>query len=203
MSVRLFLSFLSIFLVPLTILDTASAADGLNKEAVDALGYEIFENSLPGVNDGQHNLSISIIQKRFGDPISTESRVLDYKDPDPITGPFKYEELTWHYDGLVLELGADLTAGKTVTDRNVWLRRVTISESIYSLKNDLRIGQSASHFLMILGKPTNQTEHNLIYERDNAKETKPGIFVVKPYLIDISLDLKNNVERIEWSWWSH
>ena len=193
----------SLFLGSLLADDGSTTHDEAKKKRLDAFGYEIFEQNIPGLKLGKRQVSFSDILDRFGELIRTDSQLRDYQDPHPTKGPFQYEELTWYFDGLVLQIGSDLASDNPQTPRRVWIQRVVISKPVYRLKHGLRIGQTASHFVDILGEPTGRNKSGLSYVVDNAVEVKPSVFEVTPYQIAMKLDGDDKVKEIEWTWWWH
>ena len=195
---------LLVFCVTVLLADQRAEADKATKKRnLDALGYEIFEKNILGLERNRRGTTLAVIQDRFGKPLRTASELRPIHDAHPTKGPSHYEELAWTFEGLVLVMSSPLVADDPQTPRKVGLLSVVVSSPGYRLKHGLNIGQTASDFIAVLGKPTRHNKYGLAYQVDNAVKAKTGGWEVDPYQIDIRLDTESKVKEIEWSWWWH
>jgi hypothetical protein len=201
-TVRLASVFLFLFPLFLAAEVTPIANEHIN-EKLDAFGYEVFKPSLAGLNRGNRRVLFSEILDRFGKPLKKTIQLADYRDPDPIKGPFHYEVHTWYYSGLELQMGSAIVLDNQQVSREGWIQSIVISTPEYKLKHNLRIGLKSEQFIEVLGKPTYQDNYRISYDVDNAVEVKPSVYNVSPYQIELRLNKKMEVDKIEWTWWWH
>lgn len=183
--------------------DVAPTIPGPKKEKLDVFGYEIFDPVLPGLIRGNRKVLLANMLDRFGKPLNQTTVLRDYHDPDPIKGPFQYEEIIWYYDGLVIQMGSDIASGKDQEARTGWIQRVTVSSPQYQLQYHLRIGLKVDRFIAILGTPTYRDKDHVNYDAEDAVEIREGVYNVTPCQIEMRLDGKMRVKEIEWTWWWH
>lgn len=166
-----------------------------HRARLDALGWEIFEPKIPSFEYRYFRVKSKELFTRFGEPVIRSTRKVRHRDPGPNDPPY-FEIITWQFPGMLLEVGA---YPPSETPELVWLRRVEISSPKYALKHGLRVGQPASSFVSLLGKPNRQDHQKMEYLIEDWIELKNRTHIAT-YQIRIFVDGEGNALTVLFTW---
>jgi hypothetical protein len=157
---------------------------------LEDLGLGIFSPELPGYGPEFTNFSSADLTRRFGRPLSSESREKRPYDPgDPM------EILTrWEYRGLRI-----VTVASKPKPDVLRVERGEVFDANIALRHGVRIGQSIDLWAKQFGRadcshghPVYQGEHYFQCGRDKT------ISCVSTYRIELFLDGSGKVRRMAW-----
>ncbi len=168
-----------------------------HRARLDALGWEIFEPKIPGLEYRYSGMKAKELFTRFGEPVVKSVQEMPHRDPHP---DYPYIEIiTWQFPGMLIEV-ITYPPSETHQPELVLLGRVEISSPQYALKHGLRIGQPASSFVSLLGNPNRQDDEKIEYLIEDRIELDEYRVLIATYQIRIFPDEKNNVQTVLFTW---
>ena len=171
------------------------------KARLDQFGYDVFQSSLPGLENQSGEVSRRMLVERFGQPLRRVlalGRYGDGRTGDDTSIPWT----TWYFRGLAFAMSRVPAKHHGVGKAELVVVGVSVTSPVYILKDGLRVGESRSRFIQVLGPPTYQDRRRVRYDVENAARIAPDDYEIEPYQIQMDLDGRDRVRRIVWSWWS-
>lgn len=159
------------------------------------LAFGDLESALIPGQQPERKLDLEILRSTWDAPLQTEEATFE-------------DHYGWLTDSIELsyesvDVEASRTAGKNL---QIWnLDRLAIRDKEFDLPCGLKVGQSASRFQEVLGKPlTNSTEKLLDYEwlKVERWEEDEGFFAEWHAAITLDVSPEGNVTQIIWRWYS-
>lgn len=185
-------------------LDKITQSNDIKLSKFDTFGFNVFEEPLSGLKGLYPGLvSLRNIKSKFGEPVKIDIQSISYRDGEHI-GSRYYDRIVWHYDGLILEMGSRKVPAELQEARDVWVTKVVITNPSFSLAHGLRIGETASHFISVLGKPNdgNHLSKKLWYSVEYEVMNEKGKPSLATSQTRIELDKEKNAKEITWTWWT-
>lgn len=160
----------------------------IQRMSLDSLGTEVFDPGLRGLGLNSRTVSYDDLVSRFGEALNVSVRKEQNYDPPPEG----YDHITWERDGLVIEMIASSQSINEGRNRKLWLERIKLSSSQYTLKHGLKIGLPRALFLTRIGKPNSDYGGVMRYECEQPV-----------CQIELDTDQDDKVKKISWTWYEH
>lgn len=158
---------------------------------LDSFGREVFEPGLRGLEPKSRTVAQGDLLSRFGKPTDVTVRKELHGDL-PSDG---YMRMIWEADGLVFEMIAapEKNSGDD-PKRKLWVEKIELSGSQYTLKHGLKIGMPRKSFVALLGNPDSESDDS---KRLSYNSEQPV------FQIEIKCGQDDKVEKIIWAWYWH
>ncbi len=171
------------------------------KARLDQFGYDVFQTSLPGLENQSGEVSPKLLVARFGQPLRRVLALGRYGDGFPGDSTVIHWT-TWYFRGLAFAMSRLPRRHHGVGNADLVVVGVSVTSPAYILKYGLHVGETRARFFRVLGPPTYEGHGRVQYDVENAARIAPDDYEIEPYQIEMDLDHRDRVRRIVWSWWS-